>query len=293
MNVTKILVPVDFSEYSDKAVDYALYLAENYDAEVTLLHVIVLYREEPDEEVRIDEYEQLIRQKEEQRYKLLQVHRKNANKKGVTIESELVRGFSAADTIIEYIQDNKFDLIILGNHGRSGFKKWIYGSVAEKVVRFSTIPVLTTHCVTRQVAFEEILIPVDFSEYSRKAVRRGSELSKKFNAKVHFMHSVEQQFHPSFYAADIDSVFEIDPDLKTRVSSRLGEFSRMSESKAKFFITEGKPHKEIAKYAQQNNIDLIVMAAKGSSNLEHFLVGSNAERVICIAPCPVLTVGRH
>jgi nucleotide-binding universal stress UspA family protein len=293
MQINRILVPIDFSEFSDKAVEYALYLAENFDADITLLHTVVLFKEEPDEEFKLAGYEKHVEKKERERQELFQPHHERAIQKGMQIDSEIIRGFSAADSIIDYINTHSFDLVVLGTHGRTGFKKWLYGSVAEKVVRLSPIPVLTTHDTTRQVEFDKILIPIDFSEFSKKAVKSGLEMFRKSKAETHFLHVVEQQIHPAFYAASFDSIFDIDKSLKERVLKNLMDFVGVPENKAKYAVTDGKAHKEIIKYAQNKDIDLIVMATRGLSKLQHFLVGSNAERVVCIAPCPVLTVGRE
>jgi nucleotide-binding universal stress UspA family protein len=66
----------------------------------------------------------------------------------------------------------------------------------------------------------------------------------------------------------------------------------MGQDSASFVVRDGRASKEIVEQAEKGKIDLIIMAVKGQSNLEHVLIGSNAERVVCTAPCPVLTVGR-
>ncbi len=292
MKFKKILVPVDFSSISDNAVDHALFWAEKFDAQITLVHVSVLFQSEAGEEKQLQEYEKFVENKDKECLKQLQLLNNKAEKRGVAIDSELLRGFSAADAILEFIGDNDYDLIVIGTHGYSGFKEWIYGSVAERVVRLSPIPVLTTYQEFKKADAKNILVPVDFSEYSQKAVKRAISIGQQFGASLTFLHVVEQGFHPAFYAADIESIFQIDSGLKGRVIQKLTEFTGVATNDAVYAVAEGKPHKAIKKYAAENKSDLIVMATRGLSGLEQFLVGSNAERVVCIAPCPVLTVGR-
>lgn len=292
MHIKKILVPVDFSKYSDRALNYALFLAEHYQADITLFHIVLLFHEDIDEMAHLKDYEKFIKSKEQDSGKLLQQHCTDGEKRGINITSEMRRGISAADSIIEFLEGNEFDLVVMGTHGRSGFKKWVYGSVAEKVVRLSPVPVLTTHHPSEKPVIGKILAPVDFSDYSRSGLKAAGSIAKTFNAEVHYLYSVEKEVHPAYYAASVESIFTVDRELKDRVQKRFKEFVGKEGEEKHLVITEGKAHKQITQYANENKIDLIVMATRGVTGLEHFLVGSTTERVVCLAPCPVLTVGR-
>jgi nucleotide-binding universal stress UspA family protein len=293
MNFKKILVPVDFSEFSNKAVEFALFAAEKYDAHITLLHIIVLFQEDVNEEMQLQEYEKFVQMKEKESYRLLQLHNKEAEKRGVTIDSKILRRVSAADSILEFINDNDFDLVVMGTHGRTGLKKWMYGSVAEKVVRLSPVPVLTTHHPLKKFAIEKILVPLDFSEYSKKASDTAIQLARRFNAALTFLHVIEQEYHPAFYTANVESIFRVDPELRDRSTQKLREFTGYESEDVVYVVSEGKAFKEIVEYARKNHSDIIVMATRGFTGLEHLLIGSTTERVVRLAPCPVLTVERN
>ena len=236
--------------------------------------------------------EKIVIKKEKERAKLLDAHHRKAESCGVTIESKIVRGFSAADAILECIDETAFELVVMGTHGSTGIKKWMSGSVTERVIRLSPVPVLTIQNDFRKETIRKILVPVDFSEYSKIAVREAVALSKIFHAKLEFMHSVEQEAHPTFHKVGLESILSANTELREPVIKNLIELTGLSEKEAVYRVTEGRAYKAIKKLAEDHDIDLIVMATRGLSQLEHFLVGSTAERVVNVAPCPVLTVAR-
>jgi nucleotide-binding universal stress UspA family protein len=287
-----ILVPIDFSEFSDRAVDYALYLAERHGARITLLHAVVLHQQEIGEELYVEEYEKIVLAKEEHSRKKFQLHGQKASRRGISLDSQVVRGISAADAILDFINDNGHDLVVMGTHGRTGVKKWLYGSVAEKVVRLSPVPVLTIHQSWKKFAIQKILVPVDFSEYSKKALDVALPLAKQFNAQLVFLHVIEQEVHPAYYAGGYESLFIIDPQLREKSIHNLKDFVGKPIKNAQYLVTEGRAFKEIVEFADENECDLILLATRGLTGLEHLLIGSTTERVVRLAKCPVLTVER-
>jgi len=118
-------------------------------------------------------------------------------------------------------------------------------------------------------------------------------LAETYNAELVFFHAIEESIPPQYYAAGISSLFELDRELKQRATKALDEFikeAKTDKSKTKKVVVEGKSDEEIMKYAEENNVDLIVMASHGHSGIERVLLGSTTERVVRKAPCPVLTV---
>ena len=97
MQFEKILIPVDFSDFSQTAVDYGLFLAEKYCSQVTLFHAMVLFREDVNEEAHFHTLEKVAVIKEQERTELLESHKKKGEVCGVRIQSKMVRAFSAAD----------------------------------------------------------------------------------------------------------------------------------------------------------------------------------------------------
>ncbi|MCB0301520.1 MAG: universal stress protein [Calditrichaeota bacterium] len=291
MKLNNILVPTDFSKFSDKAVESAFLIAAQYNAKITLLHSILLFHEEGDNGLQLHEYSEYIKEKENDSRQLLKAHSDSAEEHGVKLETKVLRGFSAADSILEFVKENPVDLVVMGTHGRTGLKKWVYGSVAEKVVRLSPVPVLTTHYFEKPFRIDKILVPVDFSDYSKNAVEYAKELANRFNAELVYLHSIHNEFHPSYFAGGAETLLSLDPKLKDRSMTRLKEFAG-NKHKSTCLILEGSAYHNIVDYADNNEIDLIVMATRGLTGLDHYLIGSTTERVVRLAKTPVLTIER-
>lgn len=295
MTFKNILVPIDFSDFSDKALEYALQLAESFQSNLTILHALVLFQDDVGEEEKLHEYEDWIKRREQKIYDQMKKNLQKIKGKGLKFKSVILRGVNAADAILEYLDNHPFDLVTMGTHGRSGLKHFLLGSISEKVVRLSPIPVLTIHRSLAKFKLNKILVPVDFSIPSKDAADKAIGFSSLYEAVLEFIHVIEQDIHPSFYASGIDSIFEIDKGLQKRVIENLREF--MADQlppniRTNYLVREGKAHREIVDYAKEHGIDLIVIATQGLTGLDYALLGSTTEKVVRWATCPVLTVKR-
>ncbi len=293
MKFKHLLVPVDFSEFSDKASEYALFLAEQFCARITLLHVVVIFKADVDDEEHLETYEEMLKATEKKREKKLQQHCENGKKRDVEIDSILTREISEADAILDHATKGDYDLIVMGTHGRTGIKRWMAGSVTEKVVHHSPLPVMTVHKDIRRLSLQNILIPDDFSDFSKLAVQRGRDLAEDFGARCTFLYSVTQREHEMYYNISSKPILEANPQLENAIRKNLVERSGMNEDEADYVVLEGKPYKQIVQYAEENDMDMIVMASRGLGAMAHLLMGSNAERVVRTATCPVLTVRKR
>ncbi len=293
MEFKHILIPVDFSEFSNKALEFGLELAQRFNAEITLYHAVVLFQDDVDEESRLQEFEEYIKKREKQINSQMKHNRSRAQGRGITTHTVVERGISAADSILEYLDSHPVDLVVMGTHGRSGLKHFLQGSVAEKVVRLSPVPVLTVHRSVKNFNLQRLLVPIDFSSYSKAATDYAIFFAEKMNASLDFLHVIEQEIHPSIYAAGIESIFEIDSNLKDRVIQHMKEFlqDQLTEDlQADYHVREGKAHKEIVEFVKENHVDMIVIATHGLTGLDYLLLGSTTEKVVRWATCPVLTV---
>jgi len=293
MTLKKILVPIDFSEYSDKALEYALFLAEKFHSQITLFHMVLEFDESLVQHEIIESYEKIIVWNENDKTKQLKNFIKKTEKTGIHMDSILFRGVNVANTIIDLLNQKEFDLIIMGTHGHTGLRRWFLGSNAEKVVQLSPIPVITIHKDFKKIKIKRILVPVDFSKYSKTAIDRSISIAQEFKSKIEFLHVVEMEEHPEFYKISFKSILQTNPRLKRYIVKNLKELTGKSIIKANYTVLEGKVYKEIQKYAQKKHIDLIIMPAHGMSKWEHFIIGSNTERVARVASCPVLTIRKY
>jgi universal stress protein A len=142
-------------------------------------------------------------------------------------------------------------------------------------------------------AFKQILVPVDFFADSVEAIRVAAELSQSFDAKLELIHV----YDPRPYALP-DGFSMVDEVLLQRLTAALREHLALArrqalDAGARAVETEllyGHVATEIAVHAAKGHFDLIVMGTQGRTGIKHLMVGSVAERVVRLAPCPVLTV---
>jgi nucleotide-binding universal stress UspA family protein len=138
----------------------------------------------------------------------------------------------------------------------------------------------------------KVLVPVDFSDHSQRALEEAIELSKSFGAQLHLLHCY--QIHPASiapYGIVVPESFE--HDVRMAALQRLSEWREKVSAqgvRVQEHIVALAPPDEIVSMAEHLGVDLIVMGTRGLTGLKRALLGSTAERVIRAAKCPVLTV---
>lgn len=144
MPIKKILVAVDSSKHSLKAGVQAIELASKFDAELTALHVVPAGRNFSQlEEVQTGRYKELMNMEMEDAVQLVEKVKKMAAEKNVVVRTKVIVGItSIVKEIVEYAEDNKMNMIVVGSRGLSGFKKMVLGSIASGLVTYSHCPVL-------------------------------------------------------------------------------------------------------------------------------------------------------
>jgi nucleotide-binding universal stress UspA family protein len=143
----------------------------------------------------------------------------------------------------------------------------------------------------QEPAITTILVPIDFSSGSRGALRYATFLARRFQAKVIIFHAIETLSYgmtESLQWADLYANIKtiVDPLLDNAIQDL-----RDSGVAATGASSQGVAYDEIVKRAEEEGADLIVMGTHGRRGLRHLLMGSVAERVVRMAPCPVLTIG--
>jgi len=140
---------------------------------------------------------------------------------------------------------------------------------------------------------KRILVPIDFSAHSKRALRHALSLAAQFGASLHLLYVVE----PTVYPADLGFGQVVYPSIEEELGEKGAvELKNMiaqeipESIKATSGVRTGKPHQEILLEAQEKDVDLIVVATHGHTGVEHMLFGSTAERIVRNAKCPVLTI---
>jgi len=143
------------------------------------------------------------------------------------------------------------------------------------------------------VAFKELVVPTDFSEYSLRAIDYGVEIAEKFGSRVALVYVVEpllQAVDLTWTTVDFEELNKAHKETAEKQLEKLAEERFPKGIRCDTVILFGKPFVEILKYAREANADLIVMATHGRGAISHLLLGSTAEKVVRKATCPVLTV---
>ena len=143
------------------------------------------------------------------------------------------------------------------------------------------------------IRIRSILVPLDLSDYAAHALPYARELAETFGATLHLIHVVDSQW----VVAGGGTAF---PEYGDNLLQRFEDEARKSLIRIAETIPEkvevttalrvGPPHVQIVQYAREQDIDLIVVATHGRSGLKHALIGSVAEKVVQMAPCPVLSL---
>jgi universal stress protein A len=139
----------------------------------------------------------------------------------------------------------------------------------------------------------QILAPTDFSEFSKQAVESAQALAQTFGAKLLLLNVVELPPYPIEGFAPSTMGATLLDDLQRRARLDLAEvLPEVPDSKVEVVrrVVVGTPHRTIVEVAEEEKVDLIVMATHGRTGFSHLMMGSVAERVVRTAPCPVLTI---
>lgn len=284
----RILVPTDFSPASNRALSLAKKMALNFDAEIHLLHVRVLFDDPSTDSEVLNEVERILASAEQTTRETLE--RAGRNGRG-SIHSHIERAFAAAPIIVEAVTKFDCDLVIMGTHGRRGLNRMLTGSVAQEVVHRSPVPVLTTRAAEGGTSLQhKILAAVDFSETSLVAVDWTAALAESLNSEVTLLHVFEPLVYPDFFV--LDSPIEDREDIKDHCFESLTTIAteRLANVTSNVVVITGHVAQKIAAYAHNNKYDLVVLSTNGLSGLSHVVLGSVAERVVRISTVPVLTV---
>ncbi|MFB6277977.1 MAG: universal stress protein [Salinibacter sp.] len=302
MTFDRILLPTDFSASADAALNHAVAMANRFEATLHLLHVVNdlgtgLYGL-GDAEKRID---QLKEEAESMAQKRLRGMARDTSAVDVHTAVAQRVNLGIADAIQEYVQGKDIDLVVMGTYGRSGLGRLVLGSVANTLIRRSTCPVMTVRKrdenadASPEVNYENLLAPIDFSDHSRTALRLSKAVAGRYGATQHLLFVAETRVLPTFSDTGIPGigVVEMDPDIVANAEAGLEELSEAvggPDVDCGYHVREGNVAQDIVDFAETHAVDLIVMATRGLTGLDRFVLGSNTERVVRAAPCPVLTV---
>lgn len=144
-----------------------------------------------------------------------------------------------------------------------------------------------------ELKINKILVPIDFSDYSKAALRYAVNFAKLFNAEIILIYVVEPVIYPPDFSMGQIAIPTVTTEFDDRAKEELKKLAKNeipSQTNVQTILKTGKPFVEIIDTAAELDVDMIIIATHGHSGVEHILFGSTAEKVVRKAPCPVLTI---
>jgi nucleotide-binding universal stress UspA family protein len=312
---------VDFSDFSHLILSYGRAMAAEFHAKLYVCHVL-------HDMVMLSSHGQAYIASEKvskERMDNTKLLLENLVKEQKIEAQTLVLQGHAADELTKIVQEQNIDLVIAATHGGSGIKRFLIGSVTDRLVKTLTCPLLVLHTQEDHPAFpnvfrvplERILVGCDFSPESDLAFEYGLSLAQEFQAELHLVHVIKQEKHIELTTTDYMKIQEGDYlgwtrsefltlqqkatddewERRSRLLSRIErQLSHMVPEESRDWCTpvinllEGKAYSELIHYAKIKKMDMMVLGIHGHSLLEQFLVGSTTDRIIGRSSCPVLAV---
>jgi nucleotide-binding universal stress UspA family protein len=286
-----IVVPTDGSEYANRAATHAASVAKTFDATVHVLSVV-------DEDAASGVFEQ--GGVDEETLERLRAESERATESTsaelddeIPVETATVEGH-AAESIVEYAEDVNANLLAMGTHGRTGVDRYVAGSVTERVLRRTHVPVLTVRDVEALRAlgdYENVLVPTDGSEDAGVAVEHALALAAVGGATVHAVNVVDVgSLAASAGEAPVTGMLERFEEAGEEATSEVAEQARGAGLDTETAVLKGSPGHALLEYADDHDVDLVTMGTTGRTGLDRYLLGSTAERVVRHADAPVLAV---
>ncbi len=301
--IRRVLVPIDFSQPSRDALEFALPLLKGFGAELHLAHVVP-----PDSPLSgLADLPLVVPEIEIGRR--VKTHLKDATRK---FSVHLRRGNIHAlkgrpfEEICRLAREIKIDLIITATRGLTGLKHLTLGSTAERVVRYSPCPVLVVRSRNgksrkgrsgrSRTPFGRILVPIDFSDCSEKGLLYAINFARRFKSKLVLLHSIALQYYGTndeYMSYDLPALIEWAEKAAHQQMHDLVQRTNWDGLQVDTSVPIGHAGEQICAGAGDAGADLIITSTHGTTGLKHVLLGSTAEYVVRHAHCPVLVVPSH
>jgi nucleotide-binding universal stress UspA family protein len=295
-----ILFPTDFTPHARAALKYAAAFARQGGGRVVLFSV-----QSAGVPANLLTLPERIFEEEQNRW-LLQVRSQVRNLladpmfDGIEVEPVIVEG-EPAPQIAKAVRHYNIDLVTVVTHGRKGLSRALWGSTAEEIIAEAPCPVLTIrppqhdfveHKGDRsEVRLNRVLLATNFRPSSAAATQIAAQLANQANAELHAVYVIGdylEQISVMFPEGGLNALSR----LRNYVQERMTQLSRGDGARAVTHIAEGRPYAEIVRLATEIDADLIVIGTNAHASLFGGtpVLGSEIERVVRNAPCPVLCV---
>ncbi len=275
--MNKILIPIDFSEFSEYALEVAANLAKKFDAHLIVLHMLGLS-------------EAILTKDEAQEFMEAQYYMKLAKKRFNTfLDKPFLKGVKTYETVQNYkdfneinniVKEQDIDLVVMGSHGASGLSGLFVGSNTEKVVRTCEVPVLVIKKRRENFEIKEAVFASDFEVENVTAYNKATKFFRMLRANVHLVYVNR----PNQYFKNTD---EINEQLDLFMS--VAHHSDVPDNQKVTILNDYSIEEGIYNYAKTVEANIIALPTHGRKGLAHFFKGSIGEDIANHADLPVIT----
>jgi nucleotide-binding universal stress UspA family protein len=288
----RIVVPLDGFEPAERAIAPAVTLANAMAAEVILLSVVTPLP------LKVDPFGQVLGREIEAANQYLETVWSQFLPASVVGKVAAIVSTEIAQSIINYCDQNKVDLIVMSSQGRSGLGRRVYGSVAEEVLNKASIDIVIVRAQIdiEPPAFNRILVPLDGSPLAEHALGPAIEIARSFSAELILLRAVmltfergETVYSPNIYELTAAATENEAKSYLQQVRERVSNERLQIET----IVAFGRATDAITGHAKRLNVDLIVMSSHGRSGKRRRLSGSVAGKVLCGAPCATLVIQKQ
>lgn len=282
----KILVPTDFSELSEKALEVADKFAKLMNGTVTPFHSHIPISE-LDEPYALGMSSQMYQDFDEIEDalsdRLNQLAEEHVDKE--RLEKPIIMMGNPAQSIVDTSEE--YDYIVMSTHGRTGFSRFLLGSVAEKVLRLAHTPVLVVEDESDVDDFKKILVTTDFSDNAASAYPYARQIAEKTGAELDLIHVVSfDQFEEEEGNISISDIRE----KRIKVLEKEHFHTLKDKVNSMVIVSQDSPHEAIFNHVKDNDYNLIVMATVGRTGINYLMMGSTTANLVRHVKSAVLSI---
>ncbi len=272
----KIIVPIDFSDYSEYALQTAAKLAKQYDSEILVLHMLEMsdVTLTASEGLQYEKARFFIRLSEERFKAFLD----KDYLKGVKVTA-IIKHFKVFSEVNDVAKTHNADLIIMGSHGTSGFIGYFVGSNTERVVRSADIPVLVVKNDGMGINFDTVVFACDFNAEAIPPYKKMLNLFKDMATKIHLV-----------YVNLPNERFKSSVEIEKRVANFLMQADgHLNDLDKVHYVSDYTVEDGVLNFSLKIGADIIAIPTHGRTGIAHFFEGSVGEDIANHATLPVIT----
>ena len=272
----KIIVPLDFSEYSEFALKAAAKLAKKFNSEILALHMLEMA------DVILTSSEGFIDERTVYFFKLAEQRFETFLQKDYLTDikvTPIIKHYKVFSEVNEIVRNHDADLIIMGSKGTNGVLDVFVGSNTERVVRHAEVPVLVLKNELKDINFKSAIYACDFSEDAIRPYLNAVKMTDKLGAKLHLV-------HVNLSNNSFKSTTEIEKMVVNFFSKADRNLDRMDSV---HYVSDYSVEEGVLNFSDKIGADLLLIPTHGRTGLAHFFEGSIGEDIANHADVPVMT----